>query len=237
MKSCKLNPKIFDKDRNLQPEVRDLLLKVSIDVIKDLNEEYGIDLDPNDVVFMGSLTGPNWDDLSDVDLHFLVDYDSFNEESVEFAKALLDEYRLLFNENEYSIYGHPLEIFFQDKAAEIESPGVYDVAMDKWMKEPDCIVIKATPEQKAKADEYLTKINEFVEEWNNKRVSNVESFYGDVEDYMAEIKAYRQRGMDTEKGMYSDENIVFKLLRRNGALEKLSNLKYDIKKQLYSLYD
>ena len=39
------------------------------------------------------------------------------------------------------------------------------------------------------------------------------------------IRKMRQAGLDSERGVYSVKNIAFKVLRRNGYLERLSNVK------------
>ena len=41
------------------------------------------------------------------------------------------------------------------------------------------------------------------------------------------IRRMRRSGLRTRKGQYSTGNIAFKVLRRNGSLEKLSNIKND----------
>jgi hypothetical protein len=41
------------------------------------------------------------------------------------------------------------------------------------------------------------------------------------------LKKYRTCGLET-KGEYSDENLVFKVLRRNGYIEKIMNFENDV---------
>jgi len=66
-----LNPKIWDKNQKLRPEIRKNLLKIADDYIESLEIE---NLDIDDVTFTGSLANYNWSQYSDVDLHILVDY-------------------------------------------------------------------------------------------------------------------------------------------------------------------
>ena len=53
--------------------------------------------------------------------------------------------------------------------------------------------------------------------------------YSDTLQYIGKLKEkirkFRKTGLDTV-GEFSSENIAFKVLRRNGNLEKLSNLKH-----------
>jgi len=48
-----------------------------------------------------------------------------------------------------------------------------------------------------------------------------------IEKIRTKIKDFRQAGLESG-GEYSYENLVFKLLRRNGYIEKLLKLKTDI---------
>jgi hypothetical protein len=66
-----LNPKIWDKNQKLRPEIRKNLLKIADDYIESLEIE---NLDIDDVTFTGSLANYNWSQYSDVDLHILIDY-------------------------------------------------------------------------------------------------------------------------------------------------------------------
>ena len=47
----------------------------------------------------------------------------------------------------------------------------------------------------------------------------------------------RQAGLDSSQGIYSVKNIAFKVLRRNGYLEKLSNVKTQSYDRVMSLAD
>ena len=105
------NQEFWDEAGQLREDVRDVLLKVAEDVSEDIKEYLGYEIDFEGLIFIGSLTGPNWDDTSDVDLHFLIDFKKYDE---EFLEPFLDYYRKNFNENEFTILDHSLEIFFQD---------------------------------------------------------------------------------------------------------------------------
>ena len=46
-----------------------------------------------------------------------------------------------------------------------------------------------------------------------------------IDRLKAKIRKMRQSGLDSPEGQYSMENVVFKILRREGALDLLSDLK------------
>ena len=49
----------------------------------------------------------------------------------------------------------------------------------------------------------------------------------EINNLKDKIKRFRQSGLD-DGGEYSYENLTFKLLRRNGYIEKLINLKSEV---------
>jgi hypothetical protein len=56
----------------------------------------------------------------------------------------------------------------------------------------------------------------------------------DVDDVKTKLKQFRQSGLE-KGGEYSYENLTFKLLRRNGYIEKLMNIKKGIQNKKLSV--
>ena len=54
---------------------------------------------------------------------------------------------------------------------------------------------------------------------------NYEAFDEKISKVWKKIKDYRQSGLESESGEYSVGNLVFKLLRRNGYVGKIMELK------------
>jgi len=103
------------------------------------------------------------------------------------------------------------------------SSGVYSLLNDKWIVEPkigkqhiDEDLILKKGEEYAKIIEDLVKKSE-----QGKDVSN------EVDDVKSKIKQFRQSGLESG-GEYSYENLTFKLLRRNGYIQKLLDIKKGI---------
>lgn len=108
-----LNTDFFDKNNKLHDDVREVLLKIKDDVFEYIEEEYGHDLKPEDVYFVGSLTGPNYDKHSDVDLHFVFDFDKYEDLN---PQEILQDFLYIFskrefNTKEYDLLGYPIEIY------------------------------------------------------------------------------------------------------------------------------
>ena len=233
-----LNPNFWDEDEfwQLNREVRDATLHLRDDVLLALKEELKtpkISFKYEKFIFTGSLTGANWDETSDVDLHFLVDFQSYDDP--ELLHQFLLFFAKAFNENKFTLKDHFIEIYFQDTEENHRSPGMYDIEADEWIKSPDCIIVPITKEHREKAAKFFGEINNYVEMWNSELADDPEKFLGILRNYLAKIKKYREEGLNGEDGMYSFENMVFKLLRRNGALKTLVTLMRNVKRKLFDV--
>lgn len=235
-----LNEDFWDKDSGwkLRPEIREVFVKIKEDVILGLNEELKLakmKFSYDKYIFTGSLTGPNWDETSDVDLHFVVDFEKSDNPAL--LKSFLNFFAKSFNENKFTLLGHFIEIYFQASSEPHQSPGIYNIDSDEWDKKPDCVVVETTLEHKEKAKEMFSEINDFVELWNSDLVGDPIEFLAFLRKHLEKIKAYRLKGLHSKDGMYSFENIVFKLLRRNGALKTLVTLMKNVKKKIFGTPD
>lgn len=83
-----LNPKIWEKDGNsytMKPEVREKLLEITNLFIDFL----GVDVIVTDIIMIGSLVNYNWSKYSDIDLHILVNFNQFSENSKDLTLSFL----------------------------------------------------------------------------------------------------------------------------------------------------
>mgnify|MGYP006268196129 CR=1 FL=1 len=224
-----LSPQIFEEGEDgtiMRPEIREKLLQISDEFIESL----GVDFFVHDIQLTGSLANFNWSNYSDVDLHILVDFDendgSKNTDSIAYhqiKKEFFDIKRKRWNEkHNIKLKGYDVEMYIQDVNEPHVSSGVYSVLHNKWELEPK----KETPnidDKKilGKAEYYAKKIDVL------SKKANKENILPAIERLRKKIKEFRQSGLESG-GEYSYENLVFKLLRRNGYIGKLKNLKTDI---------
>jgi hypothetical protein len=87
-----LNPKIWytpnekfmgdteGQKKKMRPEVRKKLLEISNQFIDFL----GVDVVITDIIMIGSLVNYNWSKFSDIDLHMVVNFNQFPENSKDF---------------------------------------------------------------------------------------------------------------------------------------------------------
>jgi len=224
-----LSTQIFEEGEDgikMRSEIREKLLEISDEFIGTLGVEFFV----HDIVLTGSLANYNWSNFSDVDLHILIDFEEINKNHKKDSVALhtiikefFDAKKNVWNEkHEIVIKGYDVELYVQDVDEPHVSSGVYSVLHDKWEVEPK----RETPnidDNKilGKAEEYAKKIDSLVKNGNNGDI------VPKIEKLRLKIKEFRQCGLESG-GEYSYENLVFKLLRRNGYIEKLLKLKTDI---------
>lgn len=212
-----MHPKFWYR-RDLDPKVRRRLISIASSVTKDLQ----IDDFVEDVIVLGSIASYNWHSLSDIDLHIVLDFAKVDKNR-GLVKKYLDAQKTLWNKNhDIMINDHEVEIYFQDIDETNESAGVYSVMMGTWIKKPVKEKVKMDIEAAEKKAETINNEIETLQNLFAKKKYRVA--YGLAEKLRGKIKMMRQSGLAKE-GIYSPENLAFKILRNNGLLEILSTLK------------
>jgi len=225
----RLNPKVWDGEE-LKPEIRKNLLKIADDYFESL-EIPGVDIE--DVTFTGSLANYNWSQYSDIDLHILIDY-----KEVPVDESLVQDFLRTksssWNQNhDVKIYGYDVELYVQDVSEEHVSSGVYSILKNKWLVKPEKKPIKIDNiNVKLKSNRIMDDIDDLYDEM--KKEKNYEEIVSKTDKIKDKIKKMRQAGLD-KAGEFSVENMVFKVLRRNGMLDRLSDIKTIAYDKLVSL--
>jgi predicted nucleotidyltransferase len=217
----------------LKEDIRKKLLEITDEFLNFV----GIDFFVFDVVLTGSLANFNWSNYSDVDLHILIDLDEFDGGKVnsiiyhQIVKEFFDSKKQLWNNStDIRIKNYEVELYVQDVDDKHLASGVYSILNNEWVIEPQ----KTSPnidDRKIleKAEEYAKIIDDLS---NESEVGNLNP--SQIDDLKSKIKKFRQCGLE-KGGEYSYENLTFKLLRRNGYIEKLMNLKTSIRNKKLSL--
>ena len=229
---------IFDKKNDtfiLKEDIRDKLLQISNEFI----EFIGIDFFIYDIILTGSLSNFNWSKYSDVDLHILVDYNEFDNDGTnsiayhEIMKEFFDAKKQLWNKStDIKIKNYEVELYIQDVDEKHLSTGVYSILNNEWVVQPKKLESAFDLDDRkilSKSEEYTKQIDQLVD-----YSENGEDVSDDVINLKDKIKKFRQSGLDNG-GEYSYENLTFKLLRRNGYIEKLMDIKTSIRNKKLSL--
>ena len=222
-----LNPKLW-ADMEIDPEVQAQLKAIAQDVIK--NMEIGTDV--KDIIITGSSASYNWHPGSDIDLHILLDFAEIDK-NLELVKRMLDQSRINWNKtHDIFIRNHEVEIYFQDINEPHESLGVWSILREEWASEPEKLEPELDLRTAEKKAEHIAKAIDHA----------VEAFEGgdnlDAYEYATKIKKkianLRSTGLSRE-GVYSPENLAFKMLRNSDYLQKLSSIKVNSYDKMMSL--
>ena len=213
-----LNPKIWNGFK-IDPEISQQLIKIA----QDFYNSTGLNSEIKDVILTGSLANFNWSDrFSDFDLHILVNFKDVSSD-VNLVKKYADSAKNNWN-NTYNIKieGYPVEVYIQDTNEPHISTGVFSLMKNKWKVRPkkkDFTIDEG--EIKTKASGIMNQIDNL----EMKDTSTYEEFRENVNNIWEKIKNLRKSGLETEGGEYSTGNLTFKLLRRNGYISKIIELK------------
>ena len=225
-----LNPKVWDEESELDSEIREQLLQIA----QDFYENIEMPADVVDIAFCGSLCNYNWSEkYSDFDLHVIIDFKDIDD-NYELVEKACDYAKKVWNaQHDIKIKGYEVEIAIQDgddltKAiADGRMGGVFSLLNNKWIKRPERVDFE--PDEKLiseKAKTIMMTVDDIEEESEEDKY---EAFEEKISKVWKKIKNYRQSGLESESGEYSVGNLVFKLLRRNGYIEKIM----DMKRKLY----
>ena len=218
-----LNPKIWDDAGSDSPKLKVQIRKALLMIAGEFLEFLGEDIFVDDVRFTGSLANYNWSKFSDIDLHLYVDFNQFEREDQEVYKELFQLKKTLFNTtHDITVKGYEVELYAEDVNEPHFSTGVYSVLFDEWVEKPVKEEVKVDKEMlKNKAQSMMDKIDSVIESAKEENYDNAVEHLNSFKD---KLKKYRTAGLEKE-GEFSYENLVFKVLRRNGYIDKLYNFK------------
>jgi hypothetical protein len=214
----RLNPRIWGRDEQLLPEVRDKLLAIAA----DFQEFLGVkDLDVRDITISGSNAAYSYTKNSDIDLHLIV--------------AMPDNpvYQELFNAKKYQyndehnikIGGADVELYVQPADQTHISQGVYSIRDNKWISIPQR---KRAQVDDACVRDKVASLDARIH--SAVRSKNLEA----VTRLWDKIKAMRKIGLE-QHGEFGCENISFKLLRNSGCIKLLKDTKTALEDRELSL--
>jgi predicted nucleotidyltransferase len=229
-----LNPKIWflpnekhmgDPDAQsykMKPEVRERLLEIAYQFL----EYVGIDLLVTDIVLTGSLSNYNWSKYSDFDIHIIINYNQFSSVNVELYKELFKLKKILFNKtHDIKLFGYETELYVEGEEDAHFSSGVYSLLYNKWQNKPEKEDVKIDKDTiKRKAKQWMGIIDGVIENIEDEDIDVAKEL---IDKYKEKLRKFRTCGLE-KNGEYSSENLVFKILRRNGYLKKLRGATQDI---------
>jgi predicted nucleotidyltransferase len=222
----KLNPQ-FWLNNHLKSNIRKNLLTLAKFYFKNLNLE---DATIKDIIFTGSLANYNYTNLSDVDLHLVIEYKDVSSD-VDFVKDYFSQKRAAWEvSNDVKINGYPVEIYVQDVNEDnTGKSAIYSLMTNKWIKKPKYKLPDVDRHAiTVKVNKYLDILNKIsMMKDSLKKLNNLNKLFD-------KIKEKRGEAAKTE-GEFSIDNIVFKVLRNKNVFDIIKNSKKEIVNKLFSM--
>lgn len=210
-----LNQKIWGDDGQMKKKVRDRLIEITNEFVDFID----LDIIVSDIIMTGSLANYNWSEYSDVDLHLIVDFKQFSETILPLYEDLFKLKKTIFNEkHNITIYGYDVELYVQNEQESHFSSGIYSVLNDEWINKPTRKSTKIdTALIENKVQQWMKSIDNLLENLKGESIDVINQY---MKKFKEKLKKYRSSGLE-KGGENSDENLVFKSLRRNGYIQKL----------------
>ena len=227
-----LEPQFWTPQKQLDPDIAARLRKIATEFFEGLDLP-GVQI--TDITFTGSLANYNWSTYSDVDVHIVVDFDAVDENE-KIVREMFNAKKALWNrQHDIRILGYEVELYVENVHEEHTSSGVYSLLRNGWVVEPE----RKNPsvdwlQVKTKAASLMDQIDRAKTLHNN---HDYKDAYASAVYIKNKLKNYRKAGLDTEAAEYSVENLAFKVLRRNGFLGDLSDVKTDSYDAMMSIKD
>lgn len=232
-----LNEKIWLNNKLINSRVRLRLLDLADDFFDWLDIEW---VEIKDIILTGSLANYNWSKFSDLDVHIIIDFKDVDEK-VNFVSNYLNTKKKLWNteHSDIKIYGFPVEMYVQDINELHKSSGIYSLEKNKWIVEPDKKKLNDISMNEKfinkKASEIIERINELEDRVAKEKDEHIlEILSKKIKKLFDKIKGARRDGLK-KSGEYNSFNILFKVLRRLGYIDKLYELKVKTYDKLKSI--
>lgn len=227
-----LNRKIWDDKDKIHSELRDKLLNITDLFI----EQIDIKLDVEDIILCGSLANYNYSKYSDFDIHIVTDLSKLSDTEKELTIKYTDLFKKYFKiKYDFVLLGYDIEFYVQDSEEKLNSIGIYSLKNNKWLSKPEVdmdmeIENDKIEEVSKKIMLELDKYSSVIEEGNY----NIETVKDGLHNIWSDIKKYRKEGLSSPKGEFSYGNLVFKLLRRNGYIQKYMDISKKLTEDEYT---
>jgi hypothetical protein len=216
-----LNSKVWE-GFDINKDIKESLLEIADHFYKEVD----VDADVKDIILTGSLANYNYsDEYSDFDVHVVVDYNDIDD-NIELVRKYLSTFKGRWNEtHDIKIKGYEVELYVQDESEPHTSTGIFSLLKNKWIVKPSKDNFKFDEKMiEEKSIPLMENIDSLEVEFSTGNY-DFEILKEKIDKVWNKIKKHRKSGLENHGGEYSTGNLIFKLLRRNGYIGKIMNLK------------
>jgi predicted nucleotidyltransferase len=216
-----LNPKFWSNNQ-FDKTASDKILKIVLDFIKEVKLETPI----KDITLTGSLANFNYNKYSDLDIHILLDFKKINQDK-DLVRDALDGKRFIWNlRHNILLRGHEIELYFQDINDPHFATAVYSILRDKWLKEPvydppENVDVEGIKEKAFYINDTINRMFKRLGESSDK--NEIQLINKKSKLLRDKIIKIRKEAL-AERGEFAFENLLFKKLRNDGAIERIINI-------------
>lgn len=239
-----LNPKFWTKRVSkdgskekwvLDPLVRKKLLKIGEEFYEKLDDVIG-KTPLRDIQLTGSLANYNWTDLSDLDVHILVDFDKIKAPRKVIEAAGEGAKFIWGTRHDITIRGHDVEVFLQDVDERQHITGLFSLKDNKWIKKPQFNPPKVDEESVNKkaagiSNQILALESRLVSSSSLPR--DARNLFKRARTLKKKIGKMRKEGL-SKGGEFSVGNLAFKKLRNDGYIAKLIDVMSSAYDRIYT---
>lgn len=214
-----LNQELFD-GTHLRPEVREALLRIA----GKFQNSLGLNIEPVDIYLTGSSANFNYNEMSDIDLHLVYDFEQIGVNAEILVKYFIAKKQVFNQDYEITIKGMPVELGVENINEPIVSSAIYSVLKDQWMLEPKDAERLLPKTDMREYYQIVQRIENAIESRNSKKI-------GELWDELYRIR----KDSLAHDGEYGHGNGLFKKLRNLGYLNRLKNAYYSSASEELSL--
>ncbi len=224
-----LNPKLWQGDK-LDPAVHERLLAMADLFIRDVGFD-GVEVKA--ITFAGSNVGYLYHDLSDVDVHILVDGSPITSDLKLLFRLFNSESDDWNGDFDFRMLGYGVELFMLDHRSPEGSAGVYSLNEDRWIRKPE------KPTNYVDSAVVLADVIRFAYQFEvlrGKLAAAPDTFdCHEFKSYRRMLKDYRAKQGFQVSGEYSVGNLGYKALRNGGYLDAAKSEQARCLAQKYNL--
>lgn len=230
-----LNPSIWRQDGDsyvLKSGAHEKLLSIAMKFWDSLGFD---DEDISDILLVGSSCNYNWSDVSDIDLHLVVNFADIDDNTRMIEDYFRTKSKQWNNAHENLHIGNsPVEVFVQDTTSTCGDNSKYSLIDNKWLVEPkkgDLGELSNNDTIRRKSAMLMSIIDGM--EKASQSCEDEGELYDDIQDFLSKLSGFRKKGL-SRGGEMDYDNIVYKVLRRAGYLQQIYDLSDRLFDRIYS---